>query len=79
MVGPEPKFLFAPSQIEKRKRDWGKGVIEDKIEKATRMITKDAARWLTLDTHAGLISGMALYVALVAGRANTKIGHVVEV
>jgi len=79
VVGPKHKFFFAPSQFEKRKKDWGKGVIEDKIDKATWMIIEDAARWLTFDTHAGLISGMASNAALVAGSANTKIGHMVEV
>ena len=54
-------------------------MIEDKIDKATWMIIEDAARWLTFDTHAGLISGMASNTALVAGSANTKIGHMVEV
>ena len=43
------------------------------------MIIEDAAHWLTFDTHAGLISGMASNAALVAGSANTKIGHMVEV
>jgi hypothetical protein len=79
VAGPKPEFFFAPSQIEKRKADWGKGVIEQKIGEATQMIVQDAARWLTLETHAGLEEAKAPYAALVAGTADPKVGHVVEV
>lgn len=79
VAGPKPEFFFAPSQIKKRKKDWGKGVIEQKIGEATQMIVEDAARWLILETHAGLKAAMAPYAALTAGKADPKIGHVVEV
>ncbi len=79
VAGPKPEFFFAPSQIEKRKKDWGKGVIEQKIGEATQMIVEDAARWLTLDTHTGLEAAMAPYEALASGNADPRIGHVVEV
>lgn len=77
-AGPKPEFFFAPSQIEKRKADWGKGVIEGKIGEATQMIVEDAARWLTLETHAGLAAAMGPYGALTAGKADPKTGHVVD-
>ena len=79
LVGPKPQFFFAPSQIQKRKKDWGKGVIEGKISEATQMIVKDAKRWLTLETHVGLMAGMAPYAELAAGKADPKTGHVVLV
>lgn len=79
LAGPKPEFFFAPSQIEKRKKDWGKGVIEKKIGEATQMIVEDAMRWLSLETHIGLESAMTPYAALTAGKANPKVGHVVEV
>lgn len=79
VAGPKPVFFFAPSQIEKRKKDWGKGVIEQKISEATQMIVQDATRWLSLETHAGLAAAMTPYAALASGRANPKTGHVVEV
>ena len=77
--GPRPEFFFAPSQIEKRKKDWGKGVIEQKISEATEMIVQDATRWLSLETHKGLGAAMMPYADLAAGTANPRIGHVVEV
>lgn len=79
VAGPKPEFFFAPSQIEKRKKDWGKGVIEQKIGEATQMIVQDAARWLTLETHVGLEAAMGPYGALAAGQADPKIGHVIAV
>ncbi len=78
VAGPRPEFFFAPSQIEKRKKDWGKGVIEQKIGEATQMIVQDATRWLTLETHTGLEAAMTPYAALASGTANPKTGHVVE-
>jgi hypothetical protein len=79
VTGPKPEFFFAPSQIEKRKKDWGKGVIEQKIGEATQMIVQDATRWLSLETHSGLEAAMTPYAALASGTANPKTGHVVEV
>ena len=79
VAGPKPEFFFAPSQIEKRKKDWGKGVIEQKISEATQMIVQDATRWLSLETHVGLKAAMIPYAALASGTANPKTGHVVEV
>ncbi len=79
VAGPKPEFFFAPSQIEKRKKDWGKGVIEQKIGEATQMIVQDATRWLSLETHNGLEAAMTPYAALASGKANPKTGHVVEV
>ena len=79
LAGPKPEFFFAPSQIEKRKNDWGKGVIEQKIGEATQMIIQDAARWLSLETHSGLEAAMTPYAALATGKANPKTGYVVEV
>ncbi len=79
VAGPKPEFFFAPSQIEKRKKDLGKGVIEQKIGEATQMIVQDAARWLTLETHAGLEAAMKPYAALANGKADPKTGHIVAV
>ncbi|MEJ6708432.1 MAG: DUF2855 family protein [Amylibacter sp.] len=79
VAGPKPEFFFAPSQIEKRKKDWGKGVIEQKIGEATQMIVQDAAHWLTLETHAGLEAAMKPYAALANGKADPKTGHIVAV
>ena len=79
VAGPKPEFFFAPSQIEKRKKDWGKGVIEQKISEATQMIVQDATRWLSLETRKGLEAAMTPYAALASGTANPKVGYVVEV
>lgn len=79
VAGPKPEFFFAPSQIEKRKNDWGKGVIDQKIGEATQMIVQDATRWLSLKTHKGLEAAMSPYAALALGKANPNTGHVIEV
>ena len=79
LAGPKPQFFFAPSQIAKRKEEWGKGVIERKIGEATQMIVEDASRWLTLNNHAGLEAAMGAYRELAAGKADPRVGHVVEV
>lgn len=78
LSGPKPEFFFAPSQIEKRKAEWGKGVIEEKIGDATQWIVQDAQRWLTLSNHAGLEDAMKPYASLAAGEADPKVGHIVS-
>jgi hypothetical protein len=79
LAGPKPKFFFAPAQIAKRKEDWGKGIIEGKIAEATAAMVADAERWLSLEVHSGLKTGMSAYADLAHGRADPRVGHIVEV
>ncbi|MEQ9693295.1 DUF2855 family protein [Shimia sp. SDUM112013] len=79
LAGPKPQFFFAPSQIEKRRADWGPGEIERRISAAWKRIAADAESWLTLREHAGLEAAVPVYTALAKGQAAPGDGHVVVI
>ncbi|UYV38787.1 DUF2855 family protein [Rhodobacteraceae bacterium D3-12] len=78
LPGPKPQFFFAPSQIVKRREDWGAGVIEQQITAAWKRVAQDAESWLDLRVHDGLEAAMAVYSDLSQGRADPREGHVIR-
>ena len=75
--GPKPEFFFAPAQIEKRRADWGPGVIERRIGAAWSRIAESADSWLDLQTHTGLAAAADVYDKIAHGHANPRDGHVI--
>ena len=78
LPGPKPQFFFAPSQVAKRREEWGPGRIEAQITAAWKRIAADADTWLDIVTHDGLDSAPALWADLAAGRTSPRDGHVVR-
>lgn len=78
LAGPKPEFFFAPAQIDKRRAEWGPGVIERRIAAAWRRIADDAASWLDLKPHDGLAGAADVYDQLARGRADPREGHVIR-
>jgi hypothetical protein len=78
MPGPKPQFFFAPSQVAKRREDWGPEVIERQITAAWKRIAQDAESWLDLRVHDGLATAEQVYRDLALGRANPRDGHVIR-
>lgn len=79
LAGPKPQFFFAPSQIEKRRADWGPGEIERQISEAWKRIAGEAQDWLDLREHDGLAAAKPVYEALASGQALPRDGHVIAV
>lgn len=77
LKGPKPQFFFAPAQIEKRREDWGPGVIERQIGEAWRRIALNASDWLDLRSHNGIDEAQKVYNALATWRAVPRDGHVI--
>lgn len=77
LAGVKPKFFFAPSQIAKRREDWGPGVIEGKITEGWKRLAKDAGSWLDIQPHTGLASAQEVYTQIATGRAAPRDGHVI--
>ncbi len=77
LPGAKPQFFFAPSQIAKRREDWGPGVVEREISDAWERVAEGAQDWMDLHVHDGLEAALRVYADLAAGRASPKDGHVV--
>jgi hypothetical protein len=78
LPGPKPQFFFAPAQIEKRRAEWGPGVIEGRITAAWKRIAAGSGDWLDVIVHDGLQEAPALWADLAAGRTRPRDGHVIR-
>lgn len=77
LPGPKPQFFFAPSQIAKRRAEWGPGEIERRITAAWKRVAAQAGDWMEVQTNAGLARVPAIWSDLAAGRARPDIGQIV--
>lgn len=75
--GVKPQFFFAPAQIEKRRAEWGPGVIEKKITESWKRLAADAGTWLDVRVHDGIDQAAGVYSALAEGTANPREGHII--
>jgi len=75
---PQPEFFFAPSQIAKRGKEWGREVLNQHIAEALQLFIEDSARWLTIHHTRGASAVAALYGEMVAGQVDPNRGHIVS-
>ena len=78
LAGPKPEFFFAPSQVAKRRADWGPGEIEKQITAAWKRIAADASTWMKVQVHQGIAAAEAPYHALVTGQADPSTGVIIR-
>ena len=76
--GPRPEFFFAPSQMAKRSKEWGRDVFTERINTALSLFLDDATRWLTIEHSRGPDSLLDIYDQLVNGRVRPEVGHVLS-
>lgn len=76
--GVKPEFFFAPAQIEKRRAEWGPGVIERKITQSWKRLAADASGWLDVRVHDGIGQAAQVYAALLDGTACPRDGHIIR-
>ena len=78
LEGPKPEFFFAPSQVAKRRQEWGPGKIEAQITAAWKRIAASASDWMDVQVHEGVEAAEGVYAALAKGEADPKIGAVIR-
>ena len=78
LPGAKPRFFFAPSQIEKRRSDWGPGQIEKRLETAWRRIADNSADWIEITVSEGLDQAADIYRELAAGNVSPNTGHYIR-
>ena len=78
LEGPKPVFFFAPSQVVKRREEWGPGEIEKQITAAWKRIATDASTWMDVQVHRGIAEAEAPYHMLVTGQADPKTGAIIR-
>ncbi len=78
LPGAEPTFFFAPGQIQKRSREWGPQVLEEKLGTAWRSFRDGSQAWLRVQRGAGRSDVERMYREVLEGRAKPDQGHVLS-
>ena len=76
MAGPTPQFFFAPSQIEKRAKDWGAGEVMHRAGQAFVAFAAFSNGWLQIDRGRGAEAAERAYRAVRDGAADPTTGFV---
>jgi len=74
--GPAPAFLFAPSQIAKRSREWGADVLNQRMAGAWARYAGWVTDWLQLEHVAGPDAVIEVFRTHLAGRVDPRTGTV---
>ena len=77
-VGPEPQLFFAPSQMEKRMKEWGPNGYRERLADALAQFAENSCRWLELEHLNGTSAATAAWDALIQGKVRPDTGLVVS-
>jgi hypothetical protein len=77
LPGPTPAFFFAPSQLAKRGKEWGRDEVNSQINEALDKFIADSARWMTIQ-HSPASSVEDIYNQLVSGNIAPETGHILS-
>ncbi|MEM6321705.1 MAG: DUF2855 family protein [Bacteroidota bacterium] len=72
------KFFFAPSQAVKRNKEWGPAVFQQKVGLAWQQFTGQVGDWITVQETEGSEGLEGLYIPMLDGKIDPKIGHIVQ-
>jgi Protein of unknown function (DUF2855) len=76
LPGPAPEFLFAPTQITKRRSDWGRDGFEVAVSAAWNRFVPWTDGWLTIRHASGPEAVEAVYRSVLDGRVDPSIGDI---
>ena len=78
LPGPKPEMFFAPSQIQKRVKEWGQEAFNARLGEAWQGFVAAADGWISVESVQGGEGLTALYDDFIAGRADPAKGYVVS-
>jgi hypothetical protein len=76
--GVAPQFFFAPSQIAKRGKEWGREVLNDRLDTALQTFITDSRRWMKVEESRGSDALSNVYNQLVSGSIQPEAGHIIS-
>ena len=76
LPGPTPSFFFAPDQIIKRTKEWGRSALDDRAIEAWRRFAEFSDGWVQIQHGSGPDAVQSTYLELVDGRSDPTVGHV---
>ena len=76
--GPKPQFFFAPSQISKRSKEWGRAELNIRLETALNTFIEGSKEWMRIEHSRGADAVSETYSQLVAGKMPPEIGNILS-
>ena len=76
--GVHPQFFFAPTQMAKRREDWGRGGIEQRHADVWKRFAPVVEGWVDVVEHQGAEGLEAAWQEVLSGKADPRSGHVVQ-
>ena len=76
--GPKPQFFFAPSQVSKRSKEWGREELNSRLETALITFIEGSKEWLRIEHARGEDAVSDTYSQLVAGKMSPEIGNILS-
>jgi hypothetical protein len=76
--GPKPQFFFAPSQLSKRGKEWGREDLNNRLETALNTFIEGSKEWLRIEHLRGADAVSETYSQLVAGKMSPEIGNILS-
>jgi NADPH:quinone reductase-like Zn-dependent oxidoreductase len=78
LPGPPQTMFFAPSQIEKRRADWGPGVIDARLADAWAPFVEQVSGWIDIHHGNGAAEMGDVYLEVLENRTRPDIAHVLH-
>jgi hypothetical protein len=78
LTGPAQELFFAPTQIDKRRGEWGPGVLEQRLGEAWAAFVPQAAEWVTVEHGTGADAVAEVWAELVEGSTRPDRAHVLH-
>jgi len=76
LPGPAPAFFFAPGQIAKRTKEWGRDGLDARVGEAWQGYADWADGWVEFDRALGAEAVQQVYLELLDGRVDPRAGHI---
>ena len=78
ILGPKPQFFFAPGQLVKRGKEWGREVINQRLDSALDIFINDARVYSSIEYAQGPTEVERIYNALLNGTVPPQAGNILS-
>jgi hypothetical protein len=76
--GPAPQLFFAPSQAEKRSKEWGGQLFQSRLAELWQEFVVFVDGWLELEEHSGNDKIVELYQSVLSGELDPSKGYILS-
>lgn len=82
LPGPKAVLFFAPAQVKKRGKEWGRQVLTERMVHGWQHFIATAAApqtpWITVEHHSGPEAVQETYLQVLTGKGDPRVGHILS-